>query len=34
MVEGGVCIRRGLGDAWLWCVWMFFIGEVDVGASV
>ena len=30
---------RGLGvfgDAWfvLWCVWMFFIGEVDVDASV
>ena len=34
MVEGGVCI--GVWRCIVECcgVWMFFIGEVDVGASV
>ena len=37
MVEGGVCI--GVWEClemhgWVLCVWMFCIGEVNVGSSV
>ena len=38
MVECCVCIGvwecLEMHSCVVWCVWMFFIGEVDVGASV